>query len=121
MARIYTARMDYTGRDRLDITRGNAEFSKYGSIFAPSQQTLNAWLKARKSTRGQKEAWEAYRKAFRLEMIQSFRKNKEVWEAIIELEEVTLVCFCEDANRCHRTIVASEMLPKMGAIYAGER
>src|SRR5579859_433043 len=36
------------------------------------------------------------------------------------MDEVTLVCVCTDATRCHRTVLAG-LLGKMGGMVKGER
>lgn len=67
------------------------------------------------------EAWQRYVVGFREEMRASYRANRAAWDALLAREVVTLCCFCSDPERCHRTLVAREILPKLGAIYGGER
>lgn len=33
---------------------------------------------------------------------------------------VVLVCYCSDPDRCHRAILRELILPKLGAVDAGE-
>lgn len=118
----HTARMDYVLRDRFDITRKNAPYNQYGSVFAPSQELVSFWVsQRRKHAMGRLDAWIKYVEKYTAEMRASYRVNRETWDALLSLDEVTIVCFCEDHNRCHRTVLARDILQKLGASYAGER
>jgi len=140
--RVHTARLSYVGVDRLDITRAGADAYRKrtgmtweGAAFAPSWSILRVALKARSDAeflaqsspsladegrRVWDEAWSRYTADFTAEMKASYRSNREVWRSLLARDEVTLVCFCTDAERCHRRIVA-ELLAKCGAVDCGER
>ncbi len=114
---IHTARVSYRGDDRLDVTR------KSGSpAFAPTWVLLNPVLVARtRSAREYAEAWERYVVGFTAEMRTSYRASRPAWDALLAREVVTLCCYCTDPERCHRTLLARDILPKLGATYGGER
>ena len=119
---VYGAHISYVERDRLDITRKNAKHSRYGSVFAPSQWLVTFWVsRRRKNVMGQLDAWAKYVETYLAEMRTSYTLHRDVWDAVLSLDEVTLVCFCEDPNRCHRTVLAKDVFQKLGATYGGER
>jgi len=130
---VYTARVSYGGADRLDVTRKSA--GPDGIAFAPSWAILGPALKAREvaewllkaslwereaAARIEREAWEAYVPAYLAEMRESWRANRHAWHALLARESVTLVCYCADPARCHRTLLAG-ILAKLGSTDAGER
>ena len=51
---------------------------------------------------------------------EAYRENRERWAALLARPEATLLCFCNDPARCHRTVLA-RLLVKLGATYCGER
>jgi uncharacterized protein YeaO (DUF488 family) len=116
---VHTARLSYAGPGRLDITRSAVELDPFtpGFAFAPSR-VIVGWVK-----RGVIE-WEgtpgSYVELYTREMRESYRRHRGVWDALLALDEVTLVCFCVNPARCHRTLLAA-LLVKLGAVYEGER
>lgn len=118
---VYTARVSYRGPDRLDITRKSA--GPEGLPFAPSWEILRPILALRR-TQGAAavaDAWPRYVADYTAEMRVSFyRHHRAAWVALLERPEVTLVCYCADPARCHRTVLA-EILGKLGADVRGER
>lgn len=42
------------------------------------------------------------------------------WSDLLSRESVTLLCFCVNPQRCHRTVLAA-MLGELGASVMGER
>lgn len=149
--RVYTARVSYGGADHLNITRRTAEKHRHangeahpGEPFAPSRAILNPALDLFHNTGAvlafakthplpgdaeavkfaaivQRAAWALYAEAYRLEMRESYRAHRAAWDALLARAEVTLCCFCTDAAHCHRTVLARDLLSRLGAIYAGER
>jgi hypothetical protein len=138
---VYTSRIGaYLGPDVLDITRSTAhnvgEVMKRdvpGAIFAPSWNILNRFDRAREAADREhaygrlqrwdhmhQAAWEQYCKDYTAEMRNSYRVNRAGWDALLKREIVTLVCFCVNHERCHRTLLAG-MLEKLGANFCGER
>lgn len=67
------------------------------------------------------EAWERYVVGYFDEMRASFRAHRAAWDALLARSEATLVCYCTDPERCHRTLLARDILPRLGASYGGER
>lgn len=139
---VRTARVGPTRyADELNVTRATGEGD--GLAFAPSWAILGPALRARREaaeiaaafarngggSRGgcadaeriEGEAWAAYVPAYLAEMRRSYRERRRAWVALLARESVTLLCFCVDPARCHRTLLAREILPKLGAAYAGER
>ncbi len=116
---IHTARVSYRGDDRLDVTRKSG---REGLALAPSWELLRPVLVARtRSAREYAEAWERYVVGFTVEMRTSYRANRAAWDALLAREVVTLCCYCTDPERCHRTLLARDILSKLGATYGGER
>ena len=129
---VYTARVPYSGADRLDVT-ANATAPE-GRIFAPSWAILRPAIKARRHAEALRQSpskipeaeeleartWAEYVPAYLQEMRASYRAHRAGWDALLARESVTLVCYCTDAARCHRTVL-SGILGKLGATERGER
>ena len=137
---VWTARVDYQGPDRFDVTRKTGQ---EGLFLAPTWEAirpvLDARRKAEEALRGAhrdgaigayhravaaetlEAAWSAYHPAFVALMRASWQEHRVAWLRLLARESVTLVCYCTEVERCHRTILARELLPKVGATYQGER
>lgn len=125
--RFYTARVSYAGEDRLDVSRKGADAHArdhqgdpgLGGPFAPSWAILGPALKARSAEGALTEkVWREYNDAYGEEM---GRLSLSEWGSLLRgLSLATLVCYCTDASRCHRTVLA-ELLVRRGAEYLGER
>jgi hypothetical protein len=116
---VHTARVNYRGADRLDVTRKSAGAD--GLPFAPSGRILWPMITLRRrdpSAVG--AAWPGYVDEYTAEMRHSYREHRPAWTALLARPEVTLVCYCTDPAHCHRTVLA-EILGKLGATSAGER
>lgn len=113
---VRTARVSYGGPDRLDVTRKSA--TPDGIAFAPSWGILRPALNARRDGRLD-EAWPGYVADYTTEMRRSYREQRPAWDALLARETVTLVCYCAQADRCHRTLLAG-FLVKLGAKCEGE-
>lgn len=116
--RVYAARVDYIGLDRLDVTRKSAGLA--GLPFAPSWRILGPMIALRRSGGDERAAWPGYAADYTAEMRASFRASRPAWDALLARDEVTLVCYCADPAFCHRTLLA-EILSKLGAKPCGER
>lgn len=112
--RVQTARLGFRGENWLDITR------KAGSPFAPSDKLLWPYIAIRKTRAITSEEWEQYRSAYVDEMRMSFRKFRAAWDRVLAMPRVVLLCFCSNPAQCHRLVLARDILPKLGAVYAGE-
>lgn len=127
---IYTSRIDYSGEHSLNITRkGN---DPTGVVFAPSwsilRPVLQGLMDAKKladrdllleSRQKEDRAWETYVHEYVHEMRNSYRLNRGIWNKVLSMDQVVLVCYCVNPARCHRTILAG-LLVKCGAQYHGE-
>ena len=72
----------------------------------------------------ERDVWAAYVKAFAAEMRASYDRERLVWERLLARDHVTLLCYCSEKDgapeRCHRTLLARDILPKYGATFMGE-
>jgi uncharacterized protein YeaO (DUF488 family) len=113
---IHTARLSYTGPDRLDITRKSAD-SEIGLLLAPSRQLLCKYHPGW----GGRWNWPAYREDYLYELGHRYEERRDAFDALLlDRSEVTLVCYCRDARFCHR-VLAALFLEEKGAVYLGER
>jgi len=148
--RVHTARVSYGGADRLDITRKSAPpegiaFAPSWAILRPAldmmalARTMRAAAEhagearpndavlaescvemTRAAARIVRATWALYVEAYTAEMRESYRTQRPAWTALLARESVTLVCYCTDPARCHRTLLAG-IFAKLGAINEGER
>jgi uncharacterized protein YeaO (DUF488 family) len=128
---VHTARMGFKGSDWLDITRKGAKertepggHRGMGAAFAPSAKLLNEFLRKRQSRPdGETDReWLDYVERYTSEMRQSYVSCRESWNRLLSCAHVCLLCYCpsDNASRCHRTILARDILTKLGAQYMGE-
>jgi hypothetical protein len=115
---VHTARVTYSGPDRLDITRKSS--GRDGIAFAPSWGLLRPVLEARRRGESIEPLWPTYIAGYRREMRAGFTLCPDDWRALLARDRVTLVCYCTDPTRCHRTLLAG-FLGKLGADVRGER
>jgi hypothetical protein len=128
---IHTARYNYRGADRFDITfRGAREARKRGldapgEPFAPPGWLLHyakgygvALPQGVAPPTGDLFAW--YAEHYLTAMRASYKVHRPAWDALLGREEATLVCFCADPAQCHRGLLAG-ILVRCGATYLGER
>lgn len=114
---VYTARIGYADPDALDVTRKSGD--QLGRAFAPSWTLLGPALRAR--ARGDMDAvWPQYVAGFRGEMYASQENAPGAWRSLLARPRAVLVCYCADPERCHRTLLARDILPRLGAVYGGE-
>lgn len=114
---VHTARISTRDPDRFDVARKTA---KEGLFLAPSWDILSPVLLARRSGTPEAEVWAFYVRAYRLEMRRSYVQHRESWDALLSRSRVCLVCFCLDPKHCHRSILREHILPRLGAVDAGE-
>lgn len=114
---FHTARYGHLGPDALDISRKGAD--PFGVTWAPSWGLLKPYLDKRKAGGLTDEDWQAYRRAFLEEMRASYTQRRGAWDALLSRNHATLLCWCLDPGRCHRTLVAWILL-QLGAQYLGE-
>lgn len=148
--RVHTARVSYGGADRLDITRKSAPpegiaFAPSWAILRPALDMMALARTMRAAAEHAGEArpddavlaescvemtraaehivhatWALYVEAYTAEMRESYRTQRPAWTALLARESVTLVCYCTDPARCHRTLLAG-IFAKLGAVNEGER
>lgn len=116
---VYTSQLSYRGDDALDITRKSA--GPRGIAFAPSWPLFKQYLARKHSHRADRASWLEYREKYIAEMRVSYVENRASWKALLSLDTVTLCCYCQNPSACHRVVLASEILTKLGAKYEGER
>lgn len=131
MGQIWTAHIHYDGEDRFDITRKSG--GSRGEPFVPPEEGFVQAIRLRSALEKRKlsssaplvdivrEAWDVYRSGYIAAMRLSYKRRRSEWDALLSLPEVTLVCYCRVPTRCHRIILASEILAKLGGSYGGER
>ncbi len=128
---VYTSRISSKDPDRFDVTRKSG--GPAGEVFAPSWSILRPALAARKEAKSmldagdqfeafkvEEDAWADYVPAFLDEMRASYKLNRSAWDALVSRSRVVLVCYCVIPERCHRTLLARNVLSKLGATYRGE-
>lgn len=116
---VFTARLGFSDRDVLDITRKSG--SALGINFAPSWAILEPALSGMRAGGSvAQDAWDLYVPAYLREMRESYAKAPLAWRGLLSAKRAVLVCYCANAERCHRTILARDILPKLGAVYGGE-
>lgn len=130
--RVSTARIGTKGLiDGFDITRKSAKGD--GLAFAPSWEILRPALDARKQAEAMRcdgayieanavldRAWREYRPKYIEEMRVSIRRDRGPWDRLLARSHVSLLCYCTNPEQCHRTILARDILPTLGAIYGYE-
>ena len=147
--RVQSARINYGGPDRLDVTRKSGTD---GLFLAPSWAILRPALEARKWADGMMrvaldgitadagneypefdpfpyqskaeniiaQSWSSYVPAYLGEMRRSYVENRAQWSALLARERVVLCCYCTDREHCHRAILRARILPALGAVDDGE-
>lgn len=117
---VYTARITSSDPDALNITRKSATT---GLFLAPSWLILRVGLAEMKRSKypGEREAaFARYQVRYLDEMRDSYRDNRPAWDELLRRPRVVLVCYCTDAQHCHRWILRELILPKLGAIDCRE-
>lgn len=111
---IYTSRI---GRelegDMIDLNTTVKSGSGMGRCFAPTWELVGG----SKAFKGDKRfakykplSWEAYTDAYTQLMRQRYAGNRPAWDSLIEAADdrgLVLRCYCQDAAKCHRSILAN--------------
>ena len=116
---LYTAKMGWRGPGALPVTRYIVN-DALGVRFAPSKSLLDKYLCIRKAGLETDETWAEYELAYTKEMRALYKLDQGPFCTLLAYPEATLLCFCENPERCHRTVLA-RLLVKLGATYHGER
>lgn len=94
---------EYASRDFYDIWLPN---------LAPSQELMKQGQSAR-----EEKAWSAFQRKFRSELNQSgAEKIIDLLAALSHTTDFSLGCYCQDENRCHRSILR-QLLAERGARF----
>ncbi len=128
---LWTARINYSGADRVDISRAGCDRARKaggetpGEFLAPSAGLVFPALRRMKDATTAHErqvVWHEYATAYHLEMLATYKARRPEWEAFLQRERATIVCYCVPVNgvlRCHRMLAAG-YLARLGATYCGE-
>lgn len=109
--KLYTSRI---GNKGLDITVKSGD-----STFSPSWDIVM-------DLKNGNISWEQYKDKYTQMMRKSYKENNNRWLEVLNKDELTLLCYCTDFNRCHRSLLA-KMLVKvaktkgMKVDYLGEK
>ncbi len=60
-----------------------------------------------------------YAASYLREMAASHDAHRGTWTSLLARERIVLTCYCTDAQRCHRRLLAL-ILARLGATYLGE-
>ena len=128
---LWTARINYCGADRVDISRAGCDRARKagcetpGEFLAPSAGLVFPALRRMKEATTAHErqvVWHEYATAYHLEMLATYKARRPEWEAFLRRERATIVCYCAPVNgvlRCHRMLAAA-YLARLGATHCGE-
>ncbi len=112
---VWTARVSTRDPDRIDITRKTGH-----RAFAPSWNLLGPFLARRKTTAAISDSeWRDYVRDYTNEMRRSYQLYRVKWDWLLSKPRAVLVCYCTDAARCHRRVLAG-ILVRLGAEDRGE-
>ena len=103
---VYTSQYNYRGKDRIDITvKGQNPDWK---AFAPTWAMVMGFKKG--------EITESQYITKYNDILSNVKEN--VWDELLSLGQITLVCFCKRESFCHRDLLAI-YLSKRGINYKG--
>lgn len=120
MTVIFTARLSYSGSDRLNITRLGRD--PVGIVFAPSESILWPFKALKRSRRATRDKWLEYKQAYLAEMRDSQMLWPNIWRQVFWMNpSVTLCCYCENPGACHRVVLAKLVATAVEHSYEGER
>lgn len=131
---IQTARISYRGDDRLDVTAKSAP--PHAKAFAPTWKLVNWGLKMRGESRKRlagahtayevkaaishrEWSWKMYSMRYRAQLDLRYKKDTSPWDEMLKRERVVFVCYCTEADHCHRRVLAQKFV-ELGATYIGE-
>lgn len=99
---IHTARVGYTGDDRVDMRVGTVD--PIGKLFEPPAELARCGARALSE-----KGWEAIRTRYTDRARASYRVRRAAWLALRARSSITLVCDCASSEYC-LTAVAAELL-----------
>jgi uncharacterized protein YeaO (DUF488 family) len=111
--RIGTVRRPPRGVPKTEFSSGNW-YDVWFPNLSPSPETVKLGLSATSE-----KDWQVFRKAFRKEMADSGpSRDLDLLAALSHATDLAVGCYCEDENRCHRSVLR-ELLEDRGANLAG--
>ena len=113
--RIGTVRRPPRGVPKADFARGNWYDLWYPNL-APSLPLMKAGQQAQKS--GAPRDWQAFARKYRAEMAApEAGRTLDLLAALSHHADFSVGCYCEDASRCHRSLLRA-LLAERGARIA---
>jgi uncharacterized protein YeaO (DUF488 family) len=110
--RLGTVRHPPRGVRKRDYARLN-HFDLWLPDLAPSARLL-AWIRSAELT---DRRWDTFTKRYRSEMARPLPKRLIVLLAALSAESrFSIGCYCEDAKRCHRSILRVLLLEAGGSV-----
>jgi uncharacterized protein YeaO (DUF488 family) len=110
--RIGTVRRPPRGVPRREFSRQNW-YDVWFPNLAPSVETMKLGLEA-----GTPAEWRAFTRKYRSEMAApGARHDLDLLAALSRTADFSVGCYCEDENRCHRSILR-QLLAEHGARLA---
>lgn len=67
-----------------------------------------------------KSTQEGFAAEYRNEMRRSYSKFPDKWKQVLTRFRVIFLCDCANSEACHRTILARDIMPKLGVSYCFE-
>lgn len=105
--RIGTVRRPPRGVPKAEFARGNW-YDVWFPNLAPSLATMQQALAARSP-----REWNAFVRKFRAEMrAPAARHDLDLLAALSHTVNLSIGCYCEDENRCHRSILRQLLLDR---------
>lgn len=122
--RVWTARVSYSGPDRVDITAQSS--TGPGRALAPTWEMLRRAQRQRDAAANKvarESAWAEYSREYIDLLYQRLGSTDQRAHLVdlLEESETTLVCYCPDPHHCHRRLAAQFLAQEYGCIYLGER
>jgi len=106
MTELYTAHYRYAGPDRLDVTvKGQHEF---GKLFAPNWGMVMAVKNH--GTKAHQYYIDEYNNILT-------KVPTGAWEAMLDTDVITLVCFCRQQDFCHRNLIVEYIVSKFPNVF----
>jgi len=117
MTQVWTAQFSYPGPYRMDITHATTD--PIGRFFAPTKQMVQAY----KYNTGQAEEVRRrlYEEQYAMLMLSRLPEmvEMEIWNKIMNMPHIVLICYCTAGAFCHR-LLAKDMMIQQGCEYIGE-
>jgi hypothetical protein len=107
---VFTSHISRPDPDLLNVS---TKAARLGATFAPT-------LASTRRPRETNQDWDEFVAAYERRMRHMYVTQRSDWDELLSWQRVVLACSCDDATRCHRTVLAQHVLVKLGAEYGGE-